>query len=349
MLGMCQWFHYEDYAAVDRCVHWMHELGARHLRTGISWADFHRPKGPAWYRWQMERLAEFDVLLSIWHTPPSIAEGGVCAGPPRRLQDFSEFVGQAIDLYGDWFSHLELWNEPNNLYKWDFARFDPDWSKFGRMIGAAAATAKRCGKPTVLGGMMPVDHHWLRLIHSHGGLDDIDIVAIHGFPEMWWPDHHNWEWHQHWHGWDQKIRYIGSHADQRPIWITETGLATWDMNQSCEGRLDLQVMMLNRAVRAPAERVYWYCLVDLDPRREAIEGFHVDEHEYHLGLVTWDGRKKPAFSAVKHLLREQKSAPYVLTGSHVNGLSSCHSLEPSSAQFRRKSSNSSSRTGPAIG
>ncbi len=42
-LGICQWFHFEDYQAVERTVELMKELGARHLRTGISWADAHRP------------------------------------------------------------------------------------------------------------------------------------------------------------------------------------------------------------------------------------------------------------------------------------------------------------------
>ena len=42
--------------------------------------------------------------------------------------------------------------------------------------------------------------------------------------------------------------------------------------------------------------------VDLDPSREAIEGFHVDENEYHLGLVTHQGKRKPAFYALKEML-----------------------------------------------
>src|SRR5690606_17144255 len=105
-----------------------------HLRTGISWADFHRPEGRQWYDWQMRQLEGFEVRLSVWHTPPSIAEGSACASPPRCLADYGDFIGQVIDLYGHQFADLELWNEPNNLYKWDFAQFDPQWRKFGEMI-----------------------------------------------------------------------------------------------------------------------------------------------------------------------------------------------------------------------
>lgn len=74
-LDVCQWFHYEAYDDVERAVELLRQLGVRHLRTGVSWADFHRPRGRQWYDWQMEALSEFEVLLSVWHTPPSIAEG----------------------------------------------------------------------------------------------------------------------------------------------------------------------------------------------------------------------------------------------------------------------------------
>lgn len=301
-LGVCQWFHYEDHRSVELAVQLLRDLGVRHLRTGISWADYHRPNGPAWYQFQMEALAEFDLLVSIWHTPPSIAAGGTCAGPPCRLSDYAAFVGQAILEYGRYFETLELWNEPNNRLKWNFPAYDPEWRKFGEMIRLAAATARSYGKPTVLGGMIPVDHHWIELVKGYGTLDEIDAIGIHAFPEMWSNGPINWEWWTTWKGWRQKIEYIQPFCDGRPVWVTETGLATWDLEAARPARCDLQVTKLHEAVNAPAHRVYWYCLVDLDPRREAIEGFHVDEFEYHMGLVDWQGRPKPAYHAMKRLL-----------------------------------------------
>lgn len=308
-LGVCQWFHYEAYEDVESAIDWLHDLGLRHLRTGISWADFHRPGGKAWYEWQMAALAEADLelLVSVWHTPPSIAEGGLCAGPPKRLADYADFIGQVIRDHGEGIGALELWNEPNNKYKWDFRGFDPSWKKFGRMIGLAAERAADFGMPTVLGGMIPVDADWLRLVASHGALERVDAIGIHGFPEMWWDGPRNWDWHGHWRGWRHKIDALAAPAGGRPIWITETGLATWDLGEERPARHDLQVRMLERAIRAPAERVYWYSLVDLHPEREAIEGFHVDENEYHLGLVTHEGVKKPAYYRMKDAARDSGS------------------------------------------
>lgn len=294
-VGICQWFHYEDDATLEQTVQLLQELGVRHLRTGISWADYYRPRGRQWYDRMMKALRPFDVLLSVWHTPPSISEGNSCASPPRRLLDYADFIDTIITHYGDGFTHLELWNEPNNRYKWDFQRYDPDWRKFGEMIGNAAYWAKQRGVATVLGGMIPVDHHWLQLMKNYGVFPHLDAVAIHGFPGMWWPDRPNWDWHRDWQGWEQKVEHIRRHAEGREIWITETGFATWDFATSCAGRFDEQCDFLAAAADAPAKRVYWYTLLDLDPAREAIEGFHVDENEYHLGLVTHDGRRKPAF------------------------------------------------------
>src|SRR3954464_2614571 len=77
-IGLCQWFHFEDDTSLERSVELLHELGVRHLRTGISWADYYRTGGKQWYGRQMKALADFEILLSVWHTPPSISEGGTC-------------------------------------------------------------------------------------------------------------------------------------------------------------------------------------------------------------------------------------------------------------------------------
>jgi CDP-paratose 2-epimerase len=302
--GLCQWFHYEAFDDLELAIDLLAELGVRRLRTGISWADFHRPGGKDWYDHQMGRLAEagLDVLLSVWHTPPSLAEAPSCAAPPERLEDYAAFIAQVVIDYGDTFADLELWNEPNNLYKWDFERYDPDWRKFATMVAYAGEAAHRFGKRTVLGGMMPVDPDWLELVERHGGLEHVDVIAVHGFPGMWWEDAPSWDCPVRWRGWGDKIATIARVAGGRPIWITETGYATWDRSLERPSGHEEQAARLATALTAPAERVYWYSLVDLHPDRDAIEGFHVDEHEYHLGLVTFDGRRKPAFDRWKELV-----------------------------------------------
>lgn len=129
------------------------------------------------------------------------------------------------------------------------------------------------------------------------------MVGIHGFPGMWWDDAPSWDDASAWRGWSEKIASIRGGAKGRPIWITETGFATWDRHHDRPAHHLRQVEALDAAVQAPVERLYWYSLVDLHPDREAIEDFHVDEHEYHLGLVTYDGVKKPAYERLRELVR----------------------------------------------
>jgi CDP-paratose 2-epimerase len=305
-LGICQWFHFGDQATLDLSLKRLKELNVKHLRTGISWADYYRPGGKDWYDHQMRRLREsgLEILLSVWHTPPSISEGNACNSPPRRLRDYADFIDLVVTDYGDSFHHLELWNEPNNRFKWDFPTYDSHWRKFGEMILDAAHWAKHRNRHTVLGGMIPVDHHWLNLMKDAGVLDFIDVVGIHAFPGMWFPDHPNWDWHRDWRGWRAKLAYIAKHAGHRPIWVTETGLATWDCALNREAKYDLQQQALEEIIKAPGERFYWYSLIDLDPTRDALEGFHVDENEYHMGLIKHDGFRKHAWTQFKQMQAE---------------------------------------------
>jgi CDP-paratose 2-epimerase len=307
-LGVCQWFHYQDEAALERTLDLLLELGIKHFRTGISWADFFRPGGKAWYDRQMRALRQsgLEILLSVWHTPPSISEGGCCNSPPKRLRDYADFIDRIITDYGDCWHHLELWNEPNNHFKWDFEIHDPGWKKFARMITDAAHWAKQCNRHTVLGGMIPVDHHWLKLMRDEGVLEFIDVIGIHAFPGMWFPNNPNWEWYRDWRGWDSKLAYIAGHAGHRPIWVTETGISTWDLALNREAWYEVQEQAIAALVAAPGERFYFYSLIDLDPRREAIEGFHVDENEYHMGLMKFDGYRKSAWTLLQQLLADER-------------------------------------------
>jgi CDP-paratose 2-epimerase len=109
-LGLCQWFQFCDKALLHDTIKDLSELGVHHLRTGISWADYHRPDGKRWYDYQMQALedAGLNVLLSIWHTPPSLSESGSCSGPPRRLLDFADFIDEISERYAGKFDYLEL-------------------------------------------------------------------------------------------------------------------------------------------------------------------------------------------------------------------------------------------------
>ncbi|MBV9873103.1 MAG: hypothetical protein JO025_00115 [Verrucomicrobia bacterium] len=309
-IGVSQWFQFEDRPLLRATVRDLAELGVQHLRTGISWADYHRPGGKRWYDLQMRTLSDagLKVLLSLWHTPPSLSESGSCSGPPRRLLDFADFVDEIVNRYGGQFDSLELWNEPNNRLKWNFAQYDPDWSKFAEMIAAAAYWAKHLGQQTILGGMIPIDHHWLATLEHKGALDCIDVIAIHAFPGMWTDSSYWWDWPDHWRGWSAKIESIIPSCKGRPVWITESGYATCRGNSPKLGGFIEQSQRLSEALLAPAERLYWYCVRDLSYEYACIEmtedGGRIDHREYHLGLSTVNGQRKLAWWTLQRALSD---------------------------------------------
>ena len=180
-----------------------------------------------------------------------------------------------------------LWNEPNNLSHWDF-HIDPDWKLFSEMTIAAARAIREINPnlKIVLGGMSPVDTNFVRLLAGHGVLDQIDVVAIHGFPLDW----------NHWsiHDWPQKVEEIRRVA-HRPVWVSEAGASSF-------GAEEVQVFGMKRTAELllpVVDRVHWYSLFDLPSswtattRHKEAEGSAYYRH-YYMGLVREDGGPKPA-------------------------------------------------------
>jgi beta-xylosidase len=180
-----------------------------------------------------------------------------------------------------------LWNEPNNLSHWDF-KVDPDWKIFAEMVVAAsrAIRVENPELPIVLGGISPIDPHFVELMGSHGVLNAVDIVAVHGFPLDW----------NHWriHDWPQKIDEIRA-VTRKPVWVSEAGVSSF-------GAEEVQVFGIQRTAELllpQVQRVHWYSLIDLPStwtattRHKEAEGSAYYRH-YYMGLLREDGSPKPA-------------------------------------------------------
>jgi len=97
-MGICQWFHFEDHR-LDFAVEWLRRLRVRKLRTGISWADWHRPDAVAWFDRQMRAIEEFDVTVTLCFTPPSMGRAPNCTSPPIDLSGFAKFAREVVTRY----------------------------------------------------------------------------------------------------------------------------------------------------------------------------------------------------------------------------------------------------------
>ena len=97
-LGVCQWFHFED-PRLDAGVRWMKELGIRHVRTGLSWADSFRPDADAWFDRQMKALDGFDVTLTYCFTPEHCGIKPHHTSPPKCVEEFADFCARMTRRY----------------------------------------------------------------------------------------------------------------------------------------------------------------------------------------------------------------------------------------------------------
>ncbi len=282
--GFVEWFRPGEFERTERCLDGLRASGARHLRTHLSWAEYHAPGGEDWYDWLIPKLGrEFDLLPCVHYTPPSLSRTGRVTGAPRRLRDYADFVDHALTRYGAHFRDIELWNEPNNLLDWDW-RADTDYALFCEMVGDAAHWAQARGWRAVLGGPCPFDPYWLNLMGERGLLAKVGAVGFHGFPGTWDSEAGSWG------GWDMHLgemrTILEQHNPQAEIWITETGYSTWRRDEV------RQVEQFLAALEVPAERVYWYSWRDVPHDVAVQEGLWFDPRHYHLGAVDAGGRPK---------------------------------------------------------
>jgi beta-xylosidase len=98
MLGICQWFHFDDHRITD-AAQWLHKLGVRKLRTGLSWADSLRPNAEAWFDKQMLALDDFDVTVTLCFTPESRGLRPDHTSPPQDIEEFAEFCARMTRRY----------------------------------------------------------------------------------------------------------------------------------------------------------------------------------------------------------------------------------------------------------
>ena len=184
-----------------------------------------------------------------------------------------------------------LWNEPNNMSHWDF-EIDPEWRTFSEMASLAgqAVRSVNASLPRVLGGISPIDPHFIERMQRQGVLDHVDVVAVHGFPLDW----------NHWQigDWPAKLQEIRNVTDL-PIWVSEVGVSTF-------GAEEVQLFGLRRTMELILDgvpRVHWYSLYDLPKawpattRHREAEGSSYYRH-FYMGVVKEDGTPKLAYEAL---------------------------------------------------
>lgn len=97
-MGICQWFHFEDHR-LDEAVQWLKRLGVKHLRTGLSWADYYRPDALKWFDRQMKALEDFDLTVTFCFTPEHKGIEPHHTSPPKNVEEFADFCVEMVKRY----------------------------------------------------------------------------------------------------------------------------------------------------------------------------------------------------------------------------------------------------------
>ena len=182
---------------------------------------------------------------------------------------------------------VKFWNEPNNKSHWDF-EIDSEWHIYSNMVRTAADAVKSVNPSVtrVLGGISPIDPVSVTRLTENGALDNIDAVAVHGFPLDW----NHWQIHE----WPDKIAEIEA-VTHLPVWVTEVGISTFGAEEVQEFGLRRTAELLKGRV----QRVHWYSLYDLPrawpatTRHREAEGSSYYRH-FYMGLLREDGTPKRA-------------------------------------------------------
>ena len=228
----------------------------------------------------MLRSAGFKSSTTPRRKSTSAVRGGAdrrCRLPPRRAE-----IVAMIEA-------VMFWNEPNNKSHWDF-ELDPGLDDF-RAHGAARRPGdpapRHRGLTRVLGGISPIDPNFISNMAAQGVLDEVDAVAVHGFPLDW----NHWQIDE----WPAKLAEIRAVTDAAGV-----GLRGRRLDLRRRGGAGV------RACGAPpsccaaaAPRIHWYSLYDLPQawpattRHREAEGSSYYRH-FYMGLLREDGTPKRA-------------------------------------------------------
>lgn len=306
-----QWFRMGDKKLLERTIEALNDLGAKEFRTLFSWADFESPGGREWFDFfihEIGRKTDVRILPSLFYTPPHLAlldRNGkqLTSYPPRDIDLYAQFVTKMLDLYGNYFDWVQIWNEPNWKPYWDWD-MDPQAQIFCKMAGRAAEIIHSNGKKVALGGLSPYEPEWITLISQNGLLAKIDSVGINFSPS--WDNQR-----KKWYGWNVEMETARAHlrglVSDVEVWVVEAGYSTVVKNpdETTKEAERKQLAFFEETRKCGADRIYWYSVIDeeedhLTDNEITGVGPHETAADY-FGMIAQGGRKKPLYYHYREL------------------------------------------------
>lgn len=293
--------------------------GVKYLRCAFSWNGIEKSAGH--YDWQfwdnLVSLAaqnHIQLIPYVAYTPAWAARDkkDFWKQPPRDPSLYADFMYTIASRYRGHIRSWEIWNEPDNKDYWMGTA-----DEFATLTIAAAKRIRQADPSAVLvlGGMADGPSDFVRTLIKKHHLDRyVDVVAMHAYPESWLNGPAEFIFNRWVPEMSKMIAADGSGDD---LWLNEMGYPDYRFRPNEASVYGTSVfyryehtrryqatMLFKMATMALAsEKISlagWYRIDDF-PNTEKRLG--PDFVNYHLGVVDWRGRPKPALFALSFFNR----------------------------------------------
>lgn len=326
ILGLCEDYPRGTFAEdIELDFALMAEYGITDLRISIAWNDYEFAKGfTDW--WLLDDIVALAEQYGIKLYPyiayaPTWATRASWMSPPEDMQDWYDFVYEAVDRYKDYIHTWELWNEGDNEEFWVGT-----WEEQLELVkvGAQAVKAADPTAKTVFGGLTNKDPRHVETIFTSGVADYIDVINVHYYNETWdaTPAERIYD------SVKEVADVIRTYGGKQELWIAEIGysdyvdetgrVSYWVRTRApYEKTREFQAVTFVRsygliAATEDVSNVLWYEVKDLRSSSAAIG----DVNNYHLGALEQSLFPKHLWFAVASV-KQLFAAPYRSIDSEI--------------------------------
>ena len=295
ILGLCEDYPRGTFAEdIEQDFALMAEYGITDLRISIAWGDYEFAKGYTEW-WLLDDTVDLAEKHGINLYPyicyaPTWATRAAWKSPPENLQDWYDFVYEAVDRYKGRIHYWELWNEGDNEDFWVGT-----WEEQLELVKVGAQAVKDANPEakTVFGGLTKKDPRHVETIFTSGVADYVDVINIHFYNETWdaTPTERIYDQVK------QVADVIRRHGGRQELWVAEIGysdyvepngrVSYWVRTRAPYEKTRLfQAVTFARsyallAATQDVSNILWYEVKNLRSTSAAIG----DVNNYHLGAL----------------------------------------------------------------
>ena len=304
---------------VERHMRVARDVGARYLRCAFTWNAIE--KAQRQYDWPFwDRLvnaaerAGNGLIPYVAYTPEwaALVKQDFWTQPPLDPQLYADFMYQAALRYRGRIHAWEIWNEPDNREYWRGSA-----AEFARMVELASVAIRRADPAAVLvlGGMSLGPSEFFQSLIREQHVDRyVDVIATHGYPESWGQLRTERQYRE----WITAMQaLIGEGGMGVDFWTNEMGYADYRFKPNQASKYGVSIAYgYEHTANFAATSLFKAETIALASGKVSLTGWYrIDDFtaaetrlgddgvNYHLGLLDAQGRRKPAYFALKFFRR----------------------------------------------